>query len=67
MIDEATSLVSLTDTLASYTGFLARANVSQSSYEFLRKTKKAQILAPKVVWGGEEHCGPRRPDPWGIL
>lgn len=50
MIDEATPLGSVTDTLASYTGFLARANVSQS-YEFLRKTKKAQILAPKVVPG----------------
>lgn len=54
MIDEATPLGSVTDTLASYPGFLARANVSQSAYEFLRKTKKAQILAPKVVPGRGE-------------
>lgn len=51
MIDEATSLASVIDTLASFTGFLARANVSQSSYEFVRGTKEAQVLAPKVVLG----------------
>ena len=51
MTDEATSLASVIDTLVSYTGFLVRANVSQSSYEFVRETKKAQILAPKVVLG----------------
>lgn len=51
MINEATYCASVIDTLASYTGFLARAKVSQS-YEFVSEAKRGQTLAPKVVLEG---------------